>query len=190
MDINKSSDHWEIDQNGKTLIQPLTSIKGLGEIAYKEISLNRPFQTIEELLFHPNIKYNKLNKKALDVMCRTGVLNNLMDERFSGRKHFWLSFCLDRPKTLKKFQENIELYKNEGDFSEDDIIEFETSLAGNYPLDKVIKESTIEELAFKNIPPISEFEQNRELLFCWFIVRQMEIKKTKHRKRIFGYRNC
>lgn len=71
VDINISSNMWEISQNKKSFIQPLTFIKGLGEIAFKEILENRPFEKIEDLLFNKNIKYNKLNKKTLDVLCRS-----------------------------------------------------------------------------------------------------------------------
>ena len=32
---------------------------------------------IEELIFNENIVYSKLNKKALDVLCRGGALDGL-----------------------------------------------------------------------------------------------------------------
>lgn len=101
----------------------MTSIKGLGLIAFKEIINNRPFKNIEELLFNENIKYNKLNKKSLDVLCRSNALSCLTDQRFSGTKHFWSVVAVDRPKVLTKFLENIEKYKSEGDFSENELIE-------------------------------------------------------------------
>ena len=64
-DINTSGKVWEID--GKTLIQPLTSIKGLGEVAIEQIITNRPYNKIEDLLFNEDISYSKLNKKGIDV---------------------------------------------------------------------------------------------------------------------------
>lgn len=150
----------------------------MGEVAYKEIFENRPFKTIEELLFNEKIKYNKFNKKALDVLCRSGALNSLIDKRFTGRKHFWASICAnERPKTLKKFQEYIEFFKDQGDFSNDELIEFETNLAGNYPINKVVKKETLDDLKKKGIPSISQYDS--QLIFCWFIIRDFEIKKTK-----------
>ena len=63
--INRSSSVWDIGEDQKTLIQPLTSIKGLGDKAIEQIIEHRPFNTIEELLFSKEIIYSKLNKKAL-----------------------------------------------------------------------------------------------------------------------------
>ena len=51
----------------------LTGIKGLGDSAFEQILMHRPFNTVEEMLFHPDVKYAKLNKKAFDVLCRAGA---------------------------------------------------------------------------------------------------------------------
>ncbi len=48
LDINTSGRVWEISEDGQTLIQPLTSIKGLGDAAIDQILNNRPFKTVEE----------------------------------------------------------------------------------------------------------------------------------------------
>ena len=98
LDINKSGTVWEISEDGRTLIQPLTSVKGLGEAAIAQVIANRPFANVEEFLFNENITYSKLNKKALDVLIRCQALNSLMDDRFTGLKHFWSCVAVDRPK--------------------------------------------------------------------------------------------
>jgi DNA polymerase III alpha subunit len=87
---------------GSTLIQPLTSIKGLGMAAIEQLLLIGPFQQCRRMLFNENITYSKLNKKSLDAFCRGGALDNIVDERFTGRKHFWSACIVDRPKNLKK----------------------------------------------------------------------------------------
>ena len=126
--MNTSGRTWEIGQDGKTLIQPLTSIKGFGESAMEQVLDNRPFTDIEDLLFREEVRYAKLNKKALDALCRAGAMDSLIDDRFTGRKHFWSASVVDRPKTKKKFHENIDLYRGEGDFTEEEIIQFKTEL--------------------------------------------------------------
>lgn len=69
MNVNYSEATWKIiDDN--TLVAPLTTIKGLGAAAMDQILMNRPFNTVEEFLFNENVVYSKLNKKALDVLCR------------------------------------------------------------------------------------------------------------------------
>ena len=131
-------------------------------------------------MFREEITYSKLNKKALDALCRAGAMDNLVDDRFTGRKHFWSAAVVDRPKNKKKFAENIEVYAPEGDFSEEEIIHFKTELTGVFPMNLVISADTIQRLKNKYIPPISEFDP--DLCVCWFIPRKIIPKKTKNGK--------
>ena len=180
LNINTSGKVWEISADGKTLIQPLTSIKGLGDAAIKQIAANRPFKTIEEFIFNENITYSKLNKKALDVLCRSQTLNCLVDERFSGLKHFWSAVVVERPKNEKKFAENIELYRPEGDFEEEQKIQYLVDLTGVYPMHLVMKADLLAKLEEKYIPRISDYDP--ELQLVWFIPRKIVPKKTKNGK--------
>ena len=180
LDINKSGIVWEISEDGKTLIQPLTSIKGLGMSAIEQILENRPFMNAEDLLFREGVSYSKFNKKALDALCRGGALDNLVDNRFTGRKHFWSACVVERPKNLKKFLENLEIYEPEGDFTEEEVIQFKTDLTGIFPMNLVMSAEMIEKLKEKFIPPISEFDP--ELQVCWFIPRKIVPRKTKNGK--------
>ena len=148
--------------------------------AIEQVLDNRPFMNAEDLLFREGVSYSKLNKKALDALCRGGALDNIVDDRFTGRKHFWSACIVERPKNLKKFAENVELYRPEGDFSEEEIIQFKTDLTGVFPINLVISTETIERLQQKYIPPISEFDE--ELQVCWFIPREIIARKTKNGK--------
>ena len=182
-DINLSGRVWEIADDGKSLIQPLTSIKGLGDKAVDQIMAHRPFHTPEELLFNEDIVYSKLNKKALDVLCRTQALNSLMDERFSGLKHFWSAVAVDRPKNKKKFLENIETYEPEGDFSKTEKIAYLVELAGIFPFHLVMSQHVTDQLAHYCIPPLGEFD--RDLGAAWFIPREVIKKKTRKGKDFY-----
>jgi DNA polymerase III alpha subunit len=180
LDVNKSGTVWEISEDGKTLIQPLTSIKGLGMAAIEQLLDNRPFMNAEDLLFREGVSYSKLNKKALDALCRGGALDNIVDDRFTGRKHFWSACVVERPKSLKKFAENLEAYGPEGDFTEEEVIQFKTELTGIFPMNLVISPETIQKLQDKFVPPISEYDDSLQL--CWFIPRKIIPKKTKNGK--------
>lgn len=180
LDINTSGVVWEIAPDNTTLVQPLTSVKGLGDAAINQIMTNRPFASIEEFLFNEDITYSKLNKKAIDVLIRSQALNNLMDERFSGLKHFWSAVAVDRPKNRKKFYENIELYHPEGDFSTEEKIEYLVSLTGAFPMGLVMSEKVQGELEHYGIPPLGEFDE--DLGAAWFIPREVIEKKTKNGK--------
>jgi len=180
-DINTSSFVWEIDpDNPKRLIQPLAGLKGLGDAAIEQIVTNRPFNDIEEFLFHDDIVYSKLNKKALDVLVRSGALNNLMDDRFTGRKHFWSAVAVDRVYSKKKFLENIETYRDEGDFSVEEEIDNKTTLTGIFPMHLVMTEEVRERLEANYVPPVSDYDPALGLV--WFIPREIIRKKTKNGK--------
>ena len=180
LNINTSGTVWEISQDGETLIQPLTSIKGLGDAAIQQILNHRPFHTVEELLFNEEIVYSKLNKKTLDVMCRAGALDTLSDDRFTGMKHFWAAAIADRPKSQKKLNESIESYMEEGEFSVEEKIHHLSELTGLFPMDLVLNENTRKKLDENFIPAISEYDPDLEVV--WFIPREIIKRKTKNGK--------
>ena len=180
-DVNRSSFEWEIDPNDdRKLIQPLAGLKGLGDAAIQQIVDNRPFANIEEFLFHDDIVYSKLNKKALDVLVRSGAMNSLMDDRFTGRKHFWSAVAVDRVYNRKKFNENIEKYRDEGDFTPEEEIENLTTITGIFPMSLVVTPEVQQKLDEYFIPAISDYDP--ELGLVWFIPREIIRKKTKRGK--------
>tara|TARA_R100001510_G_C7596558_1_gene164454 strand:- start:227 stop:925 length:699 start_codon:yes stop_codon:yes gene_type:complete len=174
---------WEVGPSGKTLIQPLTSIKGLGDVAIQQIIEHRPFNTVEEFLFHPEVRYSKLNKKALDALCRAQALTDLVDDRFSGLRHFWSAVCVDRPRKEKNLVENIEQYEPEGDFTEEEKLEYLVDLTGVFPINAVVTPRVRSKLDELYIPPISEFDP--ELGVTWFIPRECKLKKSKNGKNFY-----
>ena len=176
LNINKSGRYWEISDDGSEFIPPLTSIKGLGEAAMFQILNNRPFNNVEDFLFNEKVSYSKLNKKALDVLIRAGACDNLIDSRFTGAKHFWSAAAVDRPKTKKVFHQNIELYRPEGDFTQEEKIEYLTDLTGEYPISMVLPPEVAKRLEEKYVPPIGEYDP--ELSLCWFVVRNVAKKTT------------
>jgi len=180
LDVNTSGRVWEISEDGETLIQPLTSVKGLGEAAIDQIVHNRPYKKVEDFIFNENMVYSKLNKKALDVLVRSGAMNGLVDNRFSGLKHFWSAIAVDRPRKLKKLDDNIELYRPEGDFEEEEIIQYTVELTGVFPMSEVMSNDIVAKLEQNMIPPIGEFDPDLKL--TWFIPRKIVPRKTKNNK--------
>jgi len=178
LDVNSSGRVWEISKDGKTLIQPLSSIKGLGTAAIDQILAHRPFNKIEEFLFSEEIVYSKLNKKALDVLCRAGAMSSLIDNRFSGAKHFWSAVCVDRPRKIKNLEENIEAYRPEGDFSDEEKIGYLVELTGVFPFNRVMKGDVYQQLTEAHIPAIANYDPGLSEI-VWFIPRKVIPKKTK-----------
>ena len=182
LSVNKSGRTWEI-LDETTLVAPLTTIKGLGDKAIDQILAHRPFETIEEFLFHDEIVYSKLNKKCLDALARSGAMRELQDDRFTGDKHFWTATCVDRPRKLKNLGENIEKYRPEGNFTDDERIDFLANLTGIFPINLVLDESIQRKLDQHCIPPISEYDPRvgNVLGYCSSVTK----KKTKGGKLFY-----
>jgi DNA polymerase III alpha subunit len=161
-------------------VQPLAGLKGLGDAAIQQIVDHRPFETVEEFLFHDEIVYSKLNKKGLDVLVRSGAMDTLMDERFTGRKHFWSAVAVERVYNRKKFNENIEKFQDEEGFSVEEEIDNLTTLTGIFPMHLVMTAEVRERLEAHYVPAISDYDP--ELGLVWFIPRQIIRKKTKNGK--------
>lgn len=181
VNVNTSGKIWEVSEDSKTIFQPLSSIKNLGDAAIEEILLFRPFNTIEEFLFHSRMSYSKLNKRKLDALCRSGALDCLIDKRFSGGKHFWSAVAVERPRKEKDLLQNIAKFAPEGDFSLEEKIINMLELTGQYPVGMIMNDKTRKRLEDKCIPPISEFDP--ELGICWFIPKSMIEKRTKKGKK-------
>ena len=179
LDINLSTKNWTIGDDG-ALIQPFSSVKGLGDAAIDQILNFRPFETIEDFLFHDRIVYSKLNKKALDVLVRSEALNSIMDDRFTGLRHFWSAVAVERAKTKKKFHENIELFAPEGHFTAQETIEYQVSLTGMFPIHLVMSDEVMKQLDDNMIPPLGDFMP--EVPVAWFIPREIIPRKTKNGK--------
>ena len=174
--INYSDMNWSI-KDDNTLVQPLSSIKGLGEKAIEQILEHRPFNSIEELIYNDKIVYSKLNKKALDVLVRCNALDELQDSRFKNMKHFWTCVVEEKPKKKEKFADAIKEFDNVEDFSRDEKIDFAVTLAGVFPFSMVVTPKVMNKLEENEVPPISEFDP--DLGVCWFIPREITKKTTK-----------
>jgi DNA polymerase-3 subunit alpha len=176
LNVNTSGRTWEISADATTLIQPLTSIKGLGDAAIDQIFAGRPFNKVEDFLFNEEMRYSKLNKKAIDVLIRSNAMRTLIDDRFTGTKHFWSAIAVDRPRKMKNLEDNIKLYAPEGNFSTEEQIHFLTELTGQFPLAKVVDDNTLRKLEEMRVPPLSEYD--RQLGLAWCIPRKIILKKT------------
>jgi len=179
LNINTSGRRWSISGD-TTLVAPLTTIKGLGAAAIDEILEKRPFTSVEQLLFDGGVVARRLNKKSLDALCRASAMEDLMDDRFYGDKHFWSAVVVDKPKSKKKLNENIEKYKKEGSFSTAERIQNTQTLTGIYPINMVINQRALSIIENYNIPPLSEF--NADLGIAWCIPIKINTKKTKNKK--------
>ena len=189
--VNESGMFWEVSKDdSNTLVQPLANIDGVGDKAIQELLVHRPFTVIEDLLFNEELDYRRVNKRVLDSLTRCGALNDLVDDRFNGLKHFWSTVAVDRVKTEKKFNENIELYSEEGEFTEEEMIEYEVRLTGLFPIDKIVSDDLLVAFSSFKIIPVSDYstalENADDPEECprgvWFVPLKKIEKKTSRGK--------
>ena len=181
VNINTSGKVWEISEDGKTLIQPLNSLKGVGDAAVEEILKFRPFNTVEELLFNKEIRYGKLNKKVMDAFARVGALKDLYkdDSRFNHLRHFWSSTILVRPTSLKKMLEAVDAFKDEDDFSQDDMITMKSELTGMYPIELIMSDELDTRLKNKEIQSLGSISKKENgVHLCWTIPKEIKTLRT------------
>jgi len=178
--INKSQKTWAIIGK-KTISQPLGSIKGLGDKAIEQLLKYRPFDNVEEFLFHHKMSYRSVNKKVVDALLKAGALDELMDERFKTKKHFYLSLTEPKPNSQKphELDDNIEEHKNCGEFTRKEKIEHILSTTGNFPFDLVISNQKISNLKNVDIPMISDYNKEEVV---WFVVVDVLERTTKTNK--------
>ena len=106
-----------------------------------------------------------------------------MDDRFSGLNHFYYAVAFDRARKLQVFHDNIELYREEGDFTEEEKLQYLLGYCGIFPMSTVVNDQLQKRIDELMIPPISEFDT--ELQVCWFIPREVLQKKTKNGKLFY-----
>ena len=105
-----------------------------------------------------------------------------MDERFEGTKHFWSAVAVDRPRKEKHLLENIEKYAPEGDFTEEEEIQYLVDLTGVFPFNLVLSDHIVSSLEKNYIPPISEYDPQLSAGVVWFVPREVIKKKTRNGK--------
>ena len=192
-DINYSSNQWSIIPNEKKFAQSLTSVKGLGEAAFKEIITKRPYKDVYDLIWDEKSKWkhSKLNIRNFGNLIKIGAFNSLncvgAQKLFCNPKHMYF-VLVDNVKELKKKNgrenfENIRLqsYGME-DWTNIEKISFQQELLGEFDLDLLISNEIQKVLADKGALPIDECAQDG---IYWFYIRSLVVKPNKNGKN-FG----
>ena len=103
-------------------------------------------------------------------------MGDLIDNRFTGDKHFWSAVVVDKPKSKKKLEENIESYRPEGTFTTAEKIQNTQTLTGIYPINMVMSERALTIIDNYKVPPLSEYDS--DLGMAWCIPIKMTSKKS------------
>ena len=98
VDINKANDEWTILPD-KKFMPSFLSVKGLGQAAVDEIKSERPYRTLDDLLWRDDgsWRHSKFNKRALEALIQLRAFDSmeLVDTKaskgrtFRSYRHMW-----------------------------------------------------------------------------------------------------
>ena len=202
-DINYSTNEWSWSDRLVAFVPPLSSLKGVGESAVEEVMQNRPYRSIDDLLFDEEGKWrhSKFNKKALAALISMEALSSL-DEFSDGvihnHKQLW-NIVMDNIDSLKKgrygttskraLKDNpqpllpqlIEQVQGMDDWGRYEKLTIQTETSGTAPFHLIFPSEVLEKIKKHNIPAISELAPGMKNV-AWFCVVSYDKKTTKNGK--------
>lgn len=202
-DINYSTNEWSWSDRLVAFVPPLSSLKGVGESAVEEVMQNRPYRSIDDLLFDEEGKWrhSKFNKKALAALISMEALSSL-DEFSDGvihnHKQLW-SIVMDNIDSLKKgrygttskrvLKDNpqpllpqlIEQVQGMNDWGRYEKLTIQTETSGTAPFHLIFPPEVLEKIKKHDIPAISELTPGMKNV-AWFCVVSYDKKTTKNGK--------
>jgi DNA polymerase-3 subunit alpha len=214
IDINHSGLEWSYSEEVQAFVPPLSSIKRVGETAAREIIETRPFRNLNEVLFNDDGKWyhSKMNKGCFDSLCKVEAFNSLeefKDGTLENHRQL-LDLLLDNWNVLRKgkkgmsdaavrrlvkkgeraediLPELIERVKYTEDWSRTEKIEFNEDLRSAVSNDLFFRDGLLEKLEAKEVPPVTEVPGGKTMI-AWFLVRDVQEKKTKKGKTYWRIR--
>jgi len=197
IDINYATKKWTILE-GKKFMPSLLSCKGIGEAAIDELVRNRPYQSIEDLLWDEDgkWKHSKFNKRALEALINIRAFKSMdvvgSDKMFESYKHMHevlINHNTDIKKWTKRdpnrgrnnFNEALLDTAGIGGWSRREMVENSVKHFGSFNASTLISEDVQERLASKEIRCIDEIDARGHDLY-WFLVSDVKPKLTKNKR--------
>lgn len=203
IDINHADATWTIGKN-KTLMPSFKSCKGIGDSAIEEILENRPYNTIEELLWNEDgsWRHSKFNKKALENLIKIQAFKSL-DCVGEGKlfktyalmyeviinNHDLIKKTIKKDPTIgkKNFYELIRKLQDDiPEWTTEEILENKNELLGTISVNDLISDEMIQYLQEREIPAIEyvlDLEEEEHKGMYWFVITGYTIKTTKNGKQ-------
>ena len=204
-DINESGLDWSWSEQRKSFIPPLTSIKGLGKNAVKEIMAKRPYSSVEAMLHNEDGKWHhsKLNKTGFAALCKVEALDCL-EEMWNGtiqnnrQLHDIIIENYDKLKkskfgmTLRQAKKTdadellpilIREYSDIDDWSRIEKLQMYQEMCSATRDDLAFPEEMMDKIVSSNVKSVLNMSPNEKGV-AWFCVVET-IQKTTKNKKIF-----
>jgi DNA polymerase III alpha subunit len=192
IDVNYASAGWSV-LPGKKFMPSLLSCKGLGETAAEELMQNRPFTSIEQMLWNEDgtWRLSKFNKKALDALIRVGAFASLDcvgEGKLFDSYHHMHEVIVENMDFIKKsskkdphlgrktFFELARALSPMPEWSRKEQAENQVEVLGSLDVTSMLEPEVMERLFNKGVKAVDEWTQKD---FYWFCVMDAVPKKTK-----------
>jgi DNA polymerase-3 subunit alpha len=216
--INSSGLVWMYSHELQGFVPPLSSIKGVGDTAVKEIMENRPYRDVEHMLYNDagEWRHSKVNKTALSSLCSVEAFSSLEDFRsgkIKNHRQFLATLTegknydilrrgrfgytkTEMKKLLKEGREPevtiwklFEDFENLPDWSRSEKLKMYFDLTSTSREDLMFPENIIAKIKKAQVNPITSLDDG-ERQICWFLIQDFNIKKTKNGKNFIRAQVC
>lgn len=192
VDVNKSAHTW-VCSDDKTFVPSFSSCKGIGDAAVREIMQNRPYNTVEDLLWKEDgsWKHSKLNKRALSVLIQLRAFESMdWKKHFTSYKQFhdvvidnWdklrKSTKKDPYRGMSAFKEIVLESDHVDEWSMTEIASHSMNLLGTVNVEMLLPPEFLEGLSSKGVRSIDGWDGED---IYWGLCLNCVPKKTKHNK--------
>jgi DNA polymerase III alpha subunit len=194
-DINHSTNEWSWSDSLNAFVPPLSSLKGVGGSAVEEIIANRPYSSIEDMLWNADgtWRHSKFNKKAIDALIKMEAFSSMHDPATSGwsnyrQLHHVVVENMDQIKKStkkdpfvgkKRFTELLVEVTDMADWTRLEKIENKMSCSGTLDITLCAEPEVLQRLQDKNVKTLDEIDGTD---IYWFIVKNSIPKTTKNGK--------
>mgnify|MGYP000697474104 CR=1 FL=1 len=201
VDINLSTDRWVIAPDGKTLVPPLLSVKGVGMSAVEEIIANRPYRTVEDLCWDANGKWrhSKFNKKSMENLIMVGAFGSMCivgpapegerpgTIRFRNWRHMHAVLIDNQELLRKRFGPELlpRLAPELSDVEEWSNAErgaFHRELVGDLNVDFILDPVVQARLADRDVRSVDDMQEGTKAI-AWFVLVEAKHLVTKKNGR-------
>lgn len=196
IDINYAEKGWTILE-GKRFMPSFSSCKSVGDVAVEEIMQNRPYNSIEELLWNEDgtWKHQKFNKKTLEALVKIRAFDSMdmigPGKTFESYKQLHHVVVENMPQLKKRLKREpnygqnalyrlIEESQNIGEWDRQEIAENLMTYLASCNASTLIPDEILDHLEEVGINSLDTY--NGEDIY-WFVVMDSTPRKTKTGKQ-------
>ena len=195
IDINYATKSWTI-LDGKRFMPSFLSCKGIGDAAIDEIMENRPYKSVEEMLWYPTgqWRHSKFNKRVLEGLISIKAFDSLdcigENKTFVNYKQMH-EVLIIRNNEIKKWTKKnpnvgIDSFKSAltetveiEDWTKREMVDNTIKFLGSFNPASLVPDYMISKFEERGVKPIDELDKSD---VCWFVVTDVKEKKTKNGK--------